>query len=260
MSRAFANSGGDRIIVNPSGHEPVNQGGITVMALAKFSVTASADQWLVQAYDASNNPAWGLLASGGKFFCEGDFSSGNGTVTLNHWMWVAYTKATGNVKPDWYFHDLTAGSAWTHVQGASNVQNLTGPPSKIVIGGRQSGSAGLQGSIAAEAVYNSVLTQTAIQNASASATALLAASPSWGVLLNQASTATAVTDLSGNGATQASVTNTSVDSDEPPGWSYSLTPSGPTFKVWNGSSEVAATMKVWNGSSEVSASFSSITT
>lgn len=32
---------------------------------------------------------------------------------------------------------------------------------------------------------------------------------------------------------------------------YNPPPAGPTFKVWNGSAEVAATAKVWNGSAEV---------
>ena len=260
MSRAFGNAGGDLILINPSGHEPSNEAGITVMGLIKITASLTADQWIVQAYNSSNNPAWGLLASGGKFYCEGDFSSGNGTAVLNHWMWIGFTKAAGSNKPEWYFHDLTAATAWSHNTGASNVADQTGPPTKIVIGGRQQGSSGLRGSLAAVAVYASVLTQTALQNAAASASALLASSPGWGVLLNQASTATAVTDLSGNGATQASLSGTSVDADDPPGFSYSLTPAGPTFKVWNGSAEVAATLKVWNGSAEVTASLSSITT
>jgi hypothetical protein len=32
---------------------------------------------------------------------------------------------------------------------------------------------------------------------------------------------------------------------------YNPAPAGPTYKVWNGSAEVACTIKVWNGSSEV---------
>lgn len=36
------------------------------------------------------------------------------------------------------------------------------------------------------------------------------------------------------------------------------TPTGPTFKVWNGTVEVDATLKVWNGSAEVAAAIDSI--
>lgn len=35
-------------------------------------------------------------------------------------------------------------------------------------------------------------------------------------------------------------------------------PSGPSFKVWNGSAEVPATVKLWNGSAEVPVSLSAI--
>lgn len=257
MSRSFAGSS-DRIVMTGVTHAPVNEGNITVMALIKPVTNITNDHWILQGYTASNAAAFGMLETGSKFYCEGDFGSGNGTPVLTNWMWACYTKVSGANKPEWYFHNLTAGTAWVHATGSVTVADQSGPPVGIVIGGRQPGSSGWQGSIAALATFNSVLTPTAIQNASASAAALLAAGPSWGVLLNQAATTTAVTDLSGNGATQASISGTSIDADEPPGWSYALTPPGPTFKVWNGSSEVSATMKVWNGSAEVAASFSSI--
>lgn len=255
MSRSF-NGTSDRIVVTGSSQFPVNQGNITLMALIKPVTNISNDHWIMQGYNSSNAAAFGMLETGSKFYTEGDFS-GAGTPVLNNWMWVCYTKATGSVKPEWYFHNLTAATAWSHVTATGNVSDQTGPAVGVVIGGRQPGSTCFQGSIAALAAFNSILTQTQIQNASASAQALLAAAPSWGVLLNQSSTATAVTDLSGHGATQASIFGTSIDADEPPGWSYALS-SSPTFKVWNGTAEVAATMKVWNGTAEVAASFSSI--
>jgi hypothetical protein len=255
VSRSFSSFGTDLITVDPSSSAPVNQGGITVMGLVK--TISSADQWVVQGYDVSNNPCWGMLASGGVFYNEGNFGSGNGSSVVNDWMWVCYTKASGSVKPRWHTSDLTAASGWSHADDGSNVSDLSGPPTTIVIGGRQQGNSSWRGNIAAIAVWDSVLSDSAIEAAAVSAAALQAAIPSWGVLLNQASTATDVTDLSGNGATQASITGTSVSADEPAGWSYALS-SGPTFKVWNGSAEVDATLKVWNGSAEVDASISSI--
>jgi hypothetical protein len=199
-----------------------------------------------------------LLASGGKFYNEGNFGSGNGSASLNEWTWICFTKQAGSVQPRWSFHNLTAATAWSHVDDTANVSDGSGPPVKIVIGGRQAASAGWRGNIATIAVWDSVLTDSQIEAAAVSAIALHSATPNWGILLNQTSTATDVTDLSGNGATQSAITGTSVSASEPPGWDYSLTPAGPTFKIWNGSAEVAGTVKLWNGTAEVALSLDSI--
>lgn len=240
------------------GSAPANQN-MTIMALVKPVTNITNDHWVAQGYNASNAAAWGLLETSSKFYSESNFGSGNGTPVLTNWMWACFGKGSGSVKPRWHFRNLTAAGAWAHTDDSANVADLAGPLTGIVIGGRQPGTSGFLGSIAAIATFAGSLSDAAIEAAAVSAATLKAASPNWGVLLNQASTSTAVTDLSGNGATQASISGTSVDADEPPGWSYSLT-TGPTFKVWNGTAEVAATMKVWNGTAEVAAGIDIITT
>jgi hypothetical protein len=238
-------------------HAPANQN-MTIMTLIKPVTNITNDHWIAQGYNASNAAAWGLLITGSKFYNESNFGTGNGTPVLTDWMWACYSKASGSVKPRWHFRNLTTAGAWSHTDDSANVGDLSGPLSGLVIGGRQAGTSGFIGSAAALATYTGVLTDAQIEAAAVSALALKAASPNWGVLLNQASTTTAVTDLSGNGATQASISGTTVDASEPPGWSYSLA-SGPTFKVWNGTAEVAATMKVWNGTAEVAAAIDIVT-
>lgn len=257
MSRAFA-GGSDRIVMTSVGSAPTNQN-MTIMALIKPVTNITNDHWIAQGYNSSNGAAWGLLETSSKFYNEGNFGSGNGTPVVTNWMWACYGKGSGSVKPRWHFKNLTTGSAWAHTDDSANVGDQTGPPVGIVLGGRQPGTSGWLGSIAAIATFAGNMTDLAVEAAAVSAAALKAASPNFGVLFNQASTATAVTDFSGHGATQSSISGTSVDSDEPPGWSYSLT-TGPTFKVWNGTAEVAATMKVWNGSAEVAAAIDTITT
>jgi hypothetical protein len=257
MSRAFA-GGSDRIVMS-AGSAPANQGNMTILALVKPVTNITNDHWVAQGYNASNGAAWGLLETSSKFYNEGNFGSGNGTPVLSDWMWIGYGKASGNVKPRWHSRNLTTGGAWVHLDDSANVGDQSGPAVGIVLGGRQPGTSGWLGSIAALVTYTGSLSDAAVEAAAVSAAALKAASPSFGVLFNQTSTSVAVTDLSGNGATQSSISGTSVDADEPPGWSYSLV-TGPTVKLWNGSAEIPVTVKLWNGTAEIPMTFDSITT
>lgn len=256
MSRAF--NGTEQIVVTPSGSVPSNQGNFTIMALIKQVTNITNDHWIVQGYNSSNAGAWDLLETSSKYYNGSNFGGGFGTPVLNKWVWVGYSKASGSVKPQWHFKNLTDSGAWSHTTDASNVADQTGPPVKITIGGKQSNTTGIIGSIAAIATWGSVVSDVNVESYCASALALQGSSLAWGVLLNQASTGTAVTDLSGHGATQSSISGTSVDADDPPGWSYSLTPPGPTVKLWNGTAEVAVTVKLWDGSAEQTVTLSSI--
>jgi hypothetical protein len=256
MSRAFAIT--DKIIITPSVSVPQNQGNVTLMALIKPITNIANDHWIAQGYTSANAALWGLLYTSSKFYNENNFGSGNGAPVLTDWMWAGYTKATGSVKPRWHFHNLTAATAWSHVDDGSNVADGSGTISKFAIGGHGTSGTGMQGSIAAIAMWSSVLSDATIETACASAAALAASSPSMGFLLNQAATTTAVTDFTGHGSTQSSLTGTTVDSDDPPGFSYTLS-SAPTVKVWDGSAEQTVTVKVWDGSAEQTVTLSSIT-
>lgn len=222
MSRLFANGGADYLTVTPTNVIPNDQGPMTIMALVKMTAAIGSDQWIIQAYNSSGNPAWGLLASGGKFFNEGNFGSGNGATVLNAWMWVCWSKQSGNVAPRWHFKNLTAATAWSHANDAALVQDGNGPPVNLVLGGRSAGSAGFQGNIAAIGVWNRVLADTEIEAAAVSGRTFNRAHPQYGVLFNQASTSTAVTDLSAYAATQATVVGTTVSADEAPSWDYTV--------------------------------------
>ena len=67
MSRLFASTATDYIDVTPSGQVPNTGGPLTIMALVKITANQGSDQWVVQAYNASNSACWGLLASGGHW-------------------------------------------------------------------------------------------------------------------------------------------------------------------------------------------------
>lgn len=225
MSRFFnGGTAADYITCSP-GNGPAVQGPITMAVLAHPASSSFGNGWMVQGMTASG--VWAILCDSGVLFMENDFTSG-GPSHGTGWCWYVATKASGTVTPRWHMHDLTAGTAWTHANASGTVANNTGPITAIRVGASAAGTAAqtFRGRIAATAVWGSVLTDLQVEAACTTAASdLAAASPAWGVLLNQASTATAVTDFTGGGGNQSALSGTAVDADEPPGWSYSLTSS-----------------------------------
>lgn len=229
MSRAFNGGTSAEFIDCSPGGAPTAQGPITIGVLCQAS-TATFTGWLVQGMTASG--VWSILFDSGVTFIENDFTSG-GPSHGTGWIWIGAGKASGSAIPRWHKHDLTAGTAWAHSNASSTVPNNTGPITKIRIGSSAAGSAAqtFRGTIAAVATWNALLSDVAFENACTTAASDLAASsPSWGVLLNQASTATAVTDFTAGGGNQTAITGTSVSASEAPGWSYALGGSPPVAR------------------------------
>jgi hypothetical protein len=230
MSRAF--NGGTSLdsITMSVGTAPPDEGPITIAVLAKPS-SASFSGWAVQGRNGTTG-IWSLLVDSGKLFCENDFGSG-GPSHGTGWCWFVVTKASGSVIPRWHKHDLTAATAWVHQDDTSNAADGSGPITNVMIGSNGSLGNTWRGNIAAIATWTSVLSDAAIEAAcTLAASALKAATPGWMVRLNQASTATAVTDDSGGGSTQTAISGTTVDTvNEPPGWSYTLTSTTPFSKT-----------------------------
>lgn len=224
MSRFF--NGGvaaDRITCS-SGLMTSTQGPITIAALARITATG-VTAWMVQGAGGGFAKFSTLISSGPLFF-ENDFGSGGPTIPTNQWCWLVGTKGSGSVPPRWHVLNITAGTAWSHSNGPANVNDIGGTTDTIIIGGQLGGGASTtwRGQIAACAVWNSVLSDLAVEAAcTLSALDLKNASPKWGVLLNQSSVATPVTDFTGGGGDQTSISGTAVDASEPPGWSYNLT-------------------------------------
>jgi hypothetical protein len=173
---------------------------------------------------------FGMLTSGGPLFYENDFGSGGPTPPTGVWVWIVGSKAAGASIPRWHVQNVTTGGAWTDANGTATVNDLSGAATEIIVGGQSfSGGAGTtwRGSMAVLATWASVLSDTQVHSAcTLLASDLIAASPNWMVRLNQASTATSVTDDTGGGGNQTSLSGTSVDSDVPPGFNFSLTTSG----------------------------------
>lgn len=247
MSRLF-NGSGDRIVFS-RGSAPPDQGPITVAALVR-STSLSGGRWVVDADDGSFQ-RWGMLTSGAIPFIDNDFGTGGPTLTVNTWYWLVVTKVSGSTVPRWHVKNVTTAGAWTHVDDSAVVSDLTGTATEIIVGSEFGGGAAnsWSGQIAALAAWTGVLTDLQVEAAcTLSAADLLAAAPGWMIRLNQSSTATTVTDDTAGGGNQTSITGTTVDATEPPGWNYALTitvtPAGITAPVALGTPAVSLSQSI----------------
>lgn len=224
MSRQFDTTAGADFITFSVGSAPPDQGPITIAVLAKASSVAGFTMWMTRG-NKTGTAIQGFLTSnnaGPKLFAENDFGSGVSGLSTS-WRWYVMTKAAGGTSiPRIHVWDLSG--AWSHTDNTSGVADGSGPIDALYVGGNGSGSNGWRGSIAVVAEWSSVLSDAAIEAAmTLSAADTFNAAPGWMVRLNQASTATSVTDDTGNGGNQSAITGTSVDADDPPSYSYALT-------------------------------------
>lgn len=194
----------------------------------------------------SGTGVWGLLTSnnaGAKLFAENDF--GNGVAGLStSWRWYVMTKASGSVLPRIHVWDLSG--AWTHTDDSSNTGDGTGPIDTLILGNKS--GAGWRGSIAVAVACDTQMNDAAVEaaftlSAIDQLNAVNAATKRWMVRLNQSSTATNVTDDTSGSGDQSALSGTSVDADNPPGYSYSLSatvaPTGIAVPVGVGTPSVA---------------------
>lgn len=134
------------------------------------------------------------------------------------WCILAVTKAAGSTAPRFHKCVLSTG-VWTHGVGDNPVGDQTITTTDVQIG--ESDGEYFGGSILCEAVWLSNLasvSDAALEAALAASggwAGWLAQSPSAAWALDQASTATAVTDATGHGSDQTSTSGTGVDADVP---------------------------------------------
>ena len=245
MSRSFDPIAGTHFVTFSPGSAAPNEGPITMAFLAKAANTGGWTGWGMRGMNGAS-AIWGHLTSSAKMFIEGDFGTGVSGLTTS-WAWYVAKKASGTVAPR--FGIFPIGSSWTFTDGSATVADRTGPIDTIFVGGAGGGTNGWRGSIAVAATWSSALSDTTIQNTfGLSASTVLAAGPNWMTRWNQSSTATSVTDDTGNGGNQSAITGTTVDADDPPGFDYSLTspisPTGLAVPVALGSPTVLAGLTI----------------
>lgn len=159
---------------------------------------------------------WGLFLDASKIFATNDFGAGlSGPSDKNIWYALAFTKASGTAT--YRYHLAPVGGSWTHADSGSS-NDGSGVTNVLFGAGPVKGTAKFD--IAAAATYGTALNDAGVEALGTSSMATwLGASPSAAWQFNQASTATAVTDLTGGGADQTAVSGTSVAAD-PAGWTY----------------------------------------
>lgn len=227
MSRQFDTTGGTDSITFSVGNAPPDQGPITIAVLAKATSTSGWTGWML-AGRKSGTAVLGFLTSnngGARLFAENDF--GNGVAGLStSWRWYVMTKASGAAAPRMHIWDLSG--AWSHTDNSATVADGTGPIDTLIVGSQNGSTNGWRGSLAVVAADAAAWSDAQVEaRCTLAAADLFNASPGWMIRLNQASTATSITDDTSGGGNQSAITGTSVDANDPPGFDYSLSPPAP---------------------------------
>jgi hypothetical protein len=179
------------------------------------------------AYDSSNNAVWWI---------DGVTVSGPAAVATSAWGLVVVRKATGTSTPRFSVYDFGT-STWTHANASGTRPNWAAPGASGTVRFRWETFDLLNARVAVRAAWNTVKWNanpggdSALESAGlhTSLQAWHDATPDAGWVFNQASTGTAVTDWTGGGADQTSITGTNViTDDDPPGFNFSLGGGGAT--------------------------------
>lgn len=142
------------------------------------------------------------------FGASGTASSAFTVLQSEGWLVAAGSKATGSATPRFHKQVVSTG-VWTHSDGDIAVTDTAVTSGTIWLGANNAPFQ-FQGDLAAAACWNYVLSDVQVEQLGISFLHWLRLAPSGMWLLDQASTATAVTDLTGGGADQTSVAGTAV--------------------------------------------------
>lgn len=162
-------------------------------------------------------------AGGNVFFATNGSTSTSYSAYIAQWAVLAFTKPAGagqTVRAHLYEYDV---GTWVHTNlGAESNSNAI---TQLFVGSFDPGQF-LDGNLAAIGLWTgTALADAAFEAGTGFQTSLanwFVQTPSVLWRFNQASTATAVTDLMGSGADQTAISGTTVSADDPPGFSYAL--------------------------------------
>ncbi len=206
----------------------------TAAMLVKFS-TVTSFRSLFQLHDSGNTFVWTPLDMSNFATIQwyaGSQSDSGFSLSTGIWYLIVTRKATGTATPRYSIFNYTS-SSWTHANFTGGaIGNGTAPGSggragfafqgsQDFFGGRVAAKAAWSNALpwTADAAGDAVLVASGLRTAAAS---WLTSSPSVCWMYNQASTATAVVDVSSGGSgTQISITGTTVvNGDDPPGFTF----------------------------------------
>jgi hypothetical protein len=192
----------------------VGNGAYTIAAL--FNIVGNAG---IISFRATGINAQ-LIVDTNQLFGAGDFQGGQTGVTTGTWWWAAIRKASGSAVYQYSLRAYNSGST-THQSGSVNHADSGVANTSIRLGdGDDRGN----GSIAVWAAWTSALSDAQVASMFTIAAADVATlSPQALWLGNQASSANAIPDSTGNGAGSTSFNGTVGVGSDPPSYNYSLT-------------------------------------
>lgn len=221
MARRFTPTT-DEITCSPGSIAAIDGGPVTIVALWQ-PASVHTGQVLVT-NNAGGYETFGMLpVNDGSLYAtvDGTFSQ-LGAYSLE-WRIDAWTKANGSAAVRHHATVWGSGS-WSHTDYAAMADTSTVPITTVHIGRGLGGIYPYNGDLAALAVCDQVWSDGQIETLTDGLSAWAALCEGTSAALwafNQATIADPVTDLTGGGADQATISGTSVVAD-PPDWSYSL--------------------------------------
>lgn len=225
MSRLF--DGVDDVITfSAGGAASLQNGAFTTAFLVKLSVIQRGGLYSGTQTGTRRFGVNPFDNAGGEVFINitgSGFTSVSYSALIGGWAIIAFTKASGSNPVRAHIYDYDTG-LWTHSDLAS-LANGSGTVDTIFVGSFDP-TQFLNGNLAAIGLWTgTALADATFESGGGFQTALgnwFAQTPSVLWRFNQASTATAVTDIMGSGADQTLITGTTVSADDPPGFNYSL--------------------------------------
>lgn len=212
MGWLFPADGFDHWFTASPGAVTTDGGPITVMSLV-YPINGNCG--LLAGMTAASAYEWEINGDTSKWFGTGDFS-GLATMTLNTWQWIGYSKATGSAAMRWHNQIYSGGSwgTWAHTAG-SVIADGASATDHLQYGLSHQRT---QGRRFIDAVWNTVLTDLAVEAACVTGNSLMAATPAacWQCNLSPAG---GLIDLTGGGANSTGLTGTAPTLDttqEPP--------------------------------------------
>lgn len=166
--------------------------------------------------DASNRLT--LTGPGGTL---GSFSPSITVLASQGWQLIVATKATGSVAPR-YHRYLFDTQVWTRDNGAALANFTTAGITTLTVGANEDFLEWMAMECAAVGVWDRVLTDDQVTSLAHSLAAWFAVQPKFLCLLDQATVAQLVNDLSGGGALQTAIVGTAVSPESVPSFSYGM--------------------------------------
>jgi hypothetical protein len=233
-TRAFASA--DSVTLSVGGLASAGTSALTYAAIIKR--TSSADQLIIGFKDSGGSLQSGLVINAvGDSNQVGLQGGGGGQLvaisfpTTDDWVLVAVTKATGTSTPRGHKY-LYSGATWTHTDSGGTVANqasIAGGTVRIGASGAGSYNTAMTGDVAVVGVWvGTALSDLNIETLELDLQSWANLNPTGLWRLDEASTATAIDDLTAGGSNQSALSGTSVVLDTPPGFDWTLSGGGGT--------------------------------